>query len=45
MFSAVVGLDLLSWLSMVPRSPLNRSVKRRFVSPMHYKFKRLHLIK
>ena len=31
--AAVVGLDLLLGLSMVRRCSLNRSFKRRFVSP------------
>ena len=33
---AVVGLDLLLGLSMVRRCSLNRSFKRRFVSPMYF---------
>ena len=33
--AAVVGLDLLLGLSMVRRCSLNRSFKRRFVSPMY----------
>ena len=40
--SAVVGLDLLLGLSMVRRCLLNRSFKRRFVSPMYCKLQRLH---
>ena len=35
--AAVVGLDLLLGLSMVRRCSLNRSFKRRFVSPMYCK--------
>ena len=34
--AAVVGLDLLLWLSMVRRCSLNRSFKRRFVSPIYF---------
>ena len=37
--AAVVGLDLLLGLSMVRRCSLNRSFKRRFVSPMYCKLK------
>ena len=33
--AAVVGLDLVLGLSMVRRCSLNRSYKRRFVSPMY----------
>ena len=40
--SAVVGLDLLLGLSMVRRCSLNRSFKRRLVSPMYCKLQRLH---
>ena len=40
--AAVVGLDLLLGLSMVRRCSLNRSFKRRFVSPMYCKLQRLH---
>ena len=36
--AAVVGLDLLLGLSMVWRCSLNRSFKRRLVSPMFYVF-------
>ena len=36
--AAVVGLDLLLGLSMVRRCSLNRSFKRRFVSPMYCRF-------
>ena len=39
--AAVVGLDLLLGLSMVRRCSLNRSFKRRFVSPMYCKLQRL----
>ena len=38
--AAVVGLGL----SMVRRCSLNRSFKRRFVSPMYCKLQRLHWI-
>ena len=38
----VVGLDLLLGLSMVRRCSLNRSFKRRFVSPVYCKLQRLH---
>ena len=38
----VVGLDLLLGLSMVRRCSLNRSFKRRFVSPMYCRLQRLH---
>ena len=38
--AAVVGLAL--GLSMVRRCSLNRSFKRRFVSPMYCKLQRLH---
>ena len=41
-FAAVVDSDLASGLSMVPRCSLNRSFKRRLVSPMHYKLLLLH---
>ena len=41
-FAAVVGSDLASGLSMVRRCSLNRSFKRRLVSPMHYKLLLLH---
>ena len=41
--AAVVGLDLLLGLSMVRRCSLNRSFKRRFVSPMYCKLQRLQL--
>ena len=37
--AAVVGLDLLLGLSMVRRCSLNRSFKRRFVSPMYCKLR------
>ena len=40
--AAVVGLDLLLGLSMVRRCSLNRSFKRRLVSPMYRKLQRLH---
>ena len=40
--AAVVGLDLLLGLSTVRRCSLNRSFKRRLVSPMHCKLQRLH---
>ena len=40
--AAVVGLDLLLWLSMVRRCSLNRSFKRRFVSPIYCRLQRLH---
>ena len=40
--SAVVGLDLLLGLSMVRRCSLNRSFKRRFVSPIYCRLQRLH---
>ena len=40
--AAVVGLDLLLGLSMVRRCSLNRSFKRRLVSPMYCKLQRLH---
>ena len=40
--AAVVGLDLLLGLSMVRRCSLNRSFKRRFVSPMYCRLQRLH---
>ena len=40
--SAVVGLDLLLGLSMVRRCSLNRSFRRRFVSPMYCRLQRLH---
>ena len=40
--AAVVGLDLLSGLSMVRRCSLNRSFKCRFVSPMYCRLQRLH---
>ena len=36
-FAAVVGSDLTSGLSMVRRCSLNRSFKRRLVSPMYCK--------
>ena len=42
--AAVVGLDLLLGLSMVRRCSLNRSFKRRFVSPIYCRLQRLHLI-
>ena len=38
--AAVVGLDLL--FRVVRRCSLNRSFKRRFVSPMYCKLQRLH---
>ena len=38
----VVGLDLLLGLSMVRRCSLNRSFRRRFVSPMYCRLQRLH---
>ena len=38
--SAVVGLDLLLGFSLVRRCSLNRSFKRRFVSPMYCKLQR-----
>ena len=41
-FAAVVGSDLASGLSMVRRCSLNRSFKRRLVSPMYCKLQRLH---
>ena len=41
-YAAVVGLDLLLGLSMVRRCSLNKSFKRRFVSPMYCRLKRLH---
>ena len=41
-FAAVVGSDLASALSMVRRCSLNRSFKRRLVSPMYCKLQRLH---
>ena len=40
--AALVGLDLLLGLSMVRRCSLNRSFKRRFVSPMYCRLQRLH---
>ena len=40
--AAVVGLDLLLGLSMVRRCSLNRSFKRRLVSPMYCKLQQLH---
>ena len=40
--AAVVGLDLLLGLSKVRRCSLNRSFKRRFVSPMYCRLQRLH---
>ena len=40
--AAVAGLDLVLGLSMVRRCSLNRSFKRRFVSPMYCKLQRLH---
>ena len=41
--AAVVGLDLLLGLSMVRRRcSLNRSFKRRFVSPIYCRLQRLH---
>ena len=39
---ALAGLDLLLGLSMVRRCSLNRSFKRRFVSPMCSRLQRLH---
>ena len=39
--AAVEGLDLLLGLSMVRRCSLNRSFKRRFVSPMYEKYSEL----
>ena len=38
----VVGLDSVLGLYMVRRCSLNRSFKRRFVSPMHRKLQSLH---
>ena len=38
--AAVVGLDIGLGLSMVRRCSLNRSFKRRFVSPMYCKLQR-----
>ena len=43
-FAAVAGSDLASGLSMVRRCSLNRSFKRRLVSPMYCKLQRLHSI-
>ena len=40
--AAVVSLDFLLGLSMVRRCSLNRSFKRRFVSPMYCRLQRLH---
>ena len=40
--AAVVSLDLLLGLSMVRRCSLNRSFKRRFVSPIYCRLQRLH---
>ena len=40
--AAVVSLDLLLGLSMVRRCSLNRSFKRRLISPMYCKLQRLH---
>ena len=40
--AALVGLDLLLGLPMVRRCLLNRSFKRRFVSPMYCRLQRLH---
>ena len=40
--AAVVGSDLLLGLSMVRWCSLNRSFKRRFVSPMYCRLQRLH---
>ena len=40
-FATVVGSDLASGLSMVRRCSLNRSFKRRLVSPMYCKLERL----
>ena len=40
--AAVVGLDLLLGLSTVRQCSLNRSFKRRFVSPMYCRLQRLH---
>ena len=40
--AAVVGLDLLLGLSMARRCSLNRSFKRRFISPMYCRLQRLH---
>ena len=40
--AAVVGLDLLLGLPMVRQCLLNRSFKRRFVSPMYCRLQRLH---
>ena len=40
--AAVVGLALVSGLSMARQCSLNRSFKRRLVSPMYCKLQRLH---
>ena len=40
--ATVVGLDMLLGLSMVRRCSLNRSFKRRLVSPIYCKLQRLH---
>ena len=40
--AAVVGLDLVLGLFMVRWRSLNRSFKRRLVSPMYCKLQRLH---
>ena len=42
--AAVMGLDLTLGLSMVQRCSLERSFKRRLVSPMYCKLQRLHWI-
>ena len=39
---SLVGSDLASGLSKVRRCSLNRSFKRRLVSPMYCKLQRLH---
>ena len=39
--TTVVGLDLVSGLSIIRRCSLNRYFKRRFVSPMYCKLQRL----
>ena len=43
-FAVVVGSGLASGISMVRRCSLNRSFKRRLVSPMYCKLQRLHWI-
>ena len=41
-FAAIVGSDLASGLSMVWQCSLNRSFKRRLVTPMYCKLPPLH---